>query len=102
MGIMICKERGLLNYDDPVKKFFPGLPYSDITVRQLLTHTSGIPSYEDQFEKNWDRKKIAFNKDVIEMLQQKNDTLFFKPGSKWQYSNTGYALLAFIIEKVSV
>jgi CubicO group peptidase (beta-lactamase class C family) len=101
MGIMICKEKGLLNYDDPIKKFFPGLPYNNVSVRQLLTHTSGIPSYEDQFEKSWDRKKIAFNKDVIEMLQQKNDTLFFKPGTKWQYSNTGYALLASIIEKVS-
>jgi CubicO group peptidase (beta-lactamase class C family) len=101
MGIMICKERGLLSYDDNIKKFFPGLPYDNITVRNLLTHTSGIPSYEDQFEKKWDRKKIAFNKDVIAMLQQEKDTLFFKPGSKWQYSNTGFALLASIIEKVS-
>jgi CubicO group peptidase (beta-lactamase class C family) len=101
MGIMICKERGLFSYDDNIKKFFPGLPYNNITVRHLLTHTSGIPSYEDQFEKKWDRKKIAFNKDVIEMLSGVNDTLFFKPGSKWQYSNTGYALLASIIEKVS-
>jgi CubicO group peptidase (beta-lactamase class C family) len=101
MGIMICKERGLLTYEENIKKFFPALPYDNITVRHLLTHTSGIPSYEDQFEKNWDRKKIAFNKDIIGMLQQKKDTLFFKPGSKWQYSNTGYALLASIIEKVS-
>lgn len=101
MGIMICKERGLLSYNDNIKKFFPSLPYDNITVRHLLTHTSGIPSYEDQFEKKWDRKKIAFNKDVIAMLQQEKDSLLFKPGSKWQYSNTGYALLASIIEKVS-
>jgi CubicO group peptidase (beta-lactamase class C family) len=66
-----------------------------------LTHTSGIPSYEDQFEKIWDRKKIAFNKDIIDMLAQRHDTLFFQPGTKWKYSNTGYALLASIIEKVS-
>ncbi len=101
MGIMICKERGLLSYDDNIKKFFPNLPYDNITVRNLLTHTSGLPSYEDQFEKNWDRKKIAFNKDVVDMLEKLKDTLFFKPGSKWQYSNTGFALLASIIEKVS-
>jgi CubicO group peptidase (beta-lactamase class C family) len=101
MGIMICKERGLLSYEDNIKKFFPNIPYDNITIRNLLTHTSGIPSYEDQFEKKWDRKKIAFNKDVIEMLQQQKDTLFFKPGSKWQYSNTGFAVLASIIEKVS-
>jgi CubicO group peptidase (beta-lactamase class C family) len=101
MGIMICKERSLLSYSDNIKKFFPDLPYDNITVKNLLTHTSGIPSYEDQFEKNWDHKKIAFNKDVIDLLQKLHDTLFFKPGTKWEYSNTGYALLASIIEKVS-
>jgi len=101
MGIMILKEKGSLSYEDKIKKYFPQLPYDNITVRNLLTHTSGIPSYEEQFEKNWDRKKIAFNKDIIDMLSQRKDTLFFKPGSKWKYSNTGYALLASIIEKVS-
>ncbi len=101
MGIMMLKEKGLLGYDDNIKKFFPQLPYDNITIRNLLTHTSGLPAYESQFEKNWDRKKIAFNKDVIEMLERLKDTLFFKPGSKWKYSNTGYALLASIIEKVS-
>ena len=101
MGIMILKDRKLLSYENNIKKYFPQLPYDNITIRNLLTHTSGIPSYEDQFEKSWDRKKIAFNKDIIDMLTQRKDTLFFKPGSKWRYSNTGYALLALIIEKVS-
>ena len=101
MGIMICKERGLLSYEDNIKKFLPELPYDNITVRNLLTHTSGLPSYETLFEKKWDRKRIAFNKDIIEMLQKEKDTLLFKPGSKWKYSNTGYALLAAIIEKVT-
>ena len=101
MGIMICKERGLLSYDDNIKKFFPDLLYDNITVRNLLTHTSGLPSYEAQFEKYWDRKKIAFNKDIVEMLELRKDTLLFKTGSKWMYSNTGFAILAFIIEKVS-
>jgi CubicO group peptidase (beta-lactamase class C family) len=101
MGIMILKEKKLLDYDDNIKKFFPAFPYPAITIRHLLTHTSGLPGYEDQFEKKWDRKKIAFNKDIIEMLRQEKDTLFFKPGSKWKYSNTGYALLASIIEKAS-
>ena len=101
MGIMILKERELISYEDNIRKFFPQLPYDNITVRNLLTHTSGIPSYEAQFEKNWDKKKIAFNKDIVDMLQKLKDTLLFKPGSKWRYSNTGYALLASIIEKVS-
>ena len=101
MGIMILKEKNQLGYDDKVKKFFPDFPYDNITIRQLLTHTSGLPSYEDQFEKHWDHHKIAFNKDVLEMLRIQKDTLFFTPGTKWKYSNTGYAVLASIIEKAS-
>ena len=101
MGIMICKEKGLLSYNDNIIKFFPLFPYTNITVRHLLTHTSGLPGYEEQFEKSWDHKKIAYNKDILTMLSQEHDTLLFSPGKKWQYSNTGYALLAAIIEKVS-
>jgi CubicO group peptidase (beta-lactamase class C family) len=101
MGIMLLKEKKLLSYDDNITKFFPDFPYATISIRHLLTHTSGLPSYEAQFEKKWDRRKIAFNKDVLEILAREKDTLFFKPGSKWQYSNTGYAVLASIIEKVS-
>jgi len=101
MAIVICKERNQLTYQDNVKKFFPNLPYNNITVWNLLTHTSGLPAYEEQFAKHWDHQKIAYNKDVLEMLVKINDTLRFPPGSRWQYSNTGYALLALIIEKVS-
>ncbi len=101
MAVMICRDKGLLSYEDNIKKFFPQLPYDNITIRNLLTHTGGLPSYEDQFEKNWDHHKIAYNKDIIEMLARVKDTLRFKPGSKWQYSNTGYAVLGAIIEKVS-
>lgn len=101
MGIMICQEKGLLRYDDDIEHFFPNLPYGHITVRQLLTHTSGLPSYEDQMEKKWDRKKIAHNQDILDLMVKENDTLLFKPGTRWMYSNTGYALLASIIEKVS-
>ena len=101
MGIMICKEKGLLNYDDKVIKFFPLFPYANISIRHLLTHTSGLPGYEEQFEKSWDHHKIAYNKDILTMLDREQDTLFFKPGTKWKYSNTGYALLAAIIEKAT-
>ena len=101
MGIMILKEKKQLSYDDKVIKFFPHFPYDNITIRQLLTHVSGLPAYEDQFEKDWNHKRIAFNIDVMEMLRYRRDTLLFKPGNKWQYSNTGYAVLAAVIDKVS-
>ena len=101
MCIMILKEKKLLDYDDSVKKFFTDFPYPAISIRHLLTHTSGLPGYEEQFEKKWDHTKIAFNKDVLDMLAQEKDTLFFKPGTQWRYSNTGYAVLAAIIARVS-
>lgn len=101
MGIMILKEKKQLSYDDNINKYFPDLPYDNITIRHLLTHTSGLPEYEEQFEKNWDHKKIAYNKDLIEMIKRQKDTLFFTPGTSWKYSNAGYAILAAVISKVS-
>jgi CubicO group peptidase (beta-lactamase class C family) len=101
MAIMICKERGLLRYEDNLKSFFPNLPYDNLTVRQLLTHTSGLPSYENQFKASWSHDKIANNADVIGMLEERKDSLLFKPGTKAQFSRTGYVLLASIVEKVS-
>ena len=101
MAIMILKERGLLSYDDNVKKFIPELPYEGMTIRHFLTHTSGIPDYMDEFDKGWDPKKIAFNDDMIKLLAKNKPPVLFKPGEKWEYSNTAYALLASIIERVS-
>jgi CubicO group peptidase (beta-lactamase class C family) len=101
MAIMICKDRGLLSYEDNLQKFFPDLPYQNITVRQLLTHSSGLPSYENQFKSNWSHTQVATNADVIRMLEQRKDSLLFKPGTKVQFSKTGYVLLASIVEKVS-
>ncbi|MBL0109943.1 MAG: serine hydrolase [Saprospiraceae bacterium] len=101
LGILICRDRSLLDLVDDIKMFLPDFPYDGITIRHLLTHTSGLPAYEDQFEKFWDHHQIAYNKDVLTMLAAHRDTLFFEPGSQWRYSNTGYALLALIIEKVS-
>jgi len=101
MAIMMLKERGLLNYDDPVTKYIPELPYRGMTIRHFLTHTSGIPDYMDEFNKDWDPKKIAFNDDLIKLLAKNKPPVLFKPGDQWQYSNTAYALLASTIERVS-
>ncbi len=84
MGIMMLEERRQLSYDDNLKKFFPDFPYDNITVRNLLVHTSGLPGYEEQFGKKWDHAKIAFNRDITDMLKKENDTLFFRPGCKME------------------
>ena len=101
MGIMMLKERGLLDYADEVKKYVPQIPYDGITIRHLLTHTSGLPEYEPLFNQKWDKTRIAANDDIWTLLEIHKPSVNFKPGEQWRYSNTGYALLASVIEKVS-
>jgi len=81
--------------------YFPELPYPGITLWHMLTHTSGLPDYEEAMNEKWDRGKIAFNSDMIAFLAKEKLPALFAPGTKWTYSNTAYAILASIIEKVS-
>lgn len=101
MAILILKEKNKLSLDDSLRKFFPELPYYNITIRQLLTHTSGLPDYMDAMEKKWDHSKIAYNKDMIAFFAAEKTPVLFAPGAKWEYSNTGYAILSSTIEKAS-
>lgn len=101
MGIMLLKKQGKLDYEDSLRKFIPELPYAGITIRQLLHHTSGLPDYMELFLQYWDPSRIATNKDMIGLLAKYKPPVLFAPGEKWEYSNTGYALLASIIEKLS-
>jgi CubicO group peptidase (beta-lactamase class C family) len=97
-AIMLLVQDGKLKLDDPIVKHFPGTPpaFRAITVRHLLTHTSGIPDYAtDAFDYRRD-----FTEDELLKLAFAQ-TLVFAPGSRWSYSNTGYAMLGFLIHKVS-
>jgi len=100
MIIIMLKEKGLLNYDDSVSKYLE-IPYEGITIRNLLTHTSGLPDYQDIMDKYWDKSKVAGNPDCIEYLNKYAPPKHFEPGEKYEYSNTGYMLLASIAEKAS-
>lgn len=101
MGILLLVQNGKMELSDTLRKFFPQLPYYNITIKDLLTHTSGLPAYDDEMALKWDHKKIAFNKDIINFLATEKPAIHFLPGKKWEYSNTAYVLLASIIEKVS-
>ncbi|HRE76811.1 MAG TPA: serine hydrolase [Flavobacterium sp.] len=102
MAIMILSEKGKLNLDDHLAKFIPELAfYKDITIRHLLNHTSGLPDYVEFLEKSFDKSKIATNNDIISIFAQKQPRVIFNPNSTYEYSNTGYVLLASIIEKTS-
>src|SRR6187402_443389 len=100
MIIMMLKEKGLLNYDDSVSKYLQ-IPYKGMTIRNLLTHTSGLPDYQDIMDKYWDKSKVAGNSDCIEYLNKYAPPKHFEPGEKYEYSNTGYLLLGSIAEKAS-
>ena len=92
-------NKNKLTLDTVIKTLYPELPsyFNDITVKHLLNHTSGIYDYEDM--KHEEDVQIK-DTDIIKFLKT-TDKTYFKPGSNYQYSNTGYILLGLIIEKVS-
>jgi len=100
-AILILKDQGKLNFTDSLRQYFPELPYPGITIRHMLTHTSGLPDYESAMNEKWDKTKVAFNKDMIGFLAKEKPPVLFAPGTNWTYSNTAYAILASVIEKVS-
>jgi len=101
MAIMQLQEKGLLNVEDPIIKYFPDYPEVGkiITIHHLLTHTSGIPSFTG-FP---DFQKTSMMPSSLEetIARFKDKALEFAPGEKYNYSNSGYILLGAIIEKVS-
>lgn len=101
MLIAMLHEEGKLDYDDLAEKYLPGLPYKGITIRQLLTHTSGLPDYQKLMDEKWDKSKVAANEDILIYLKKFHPASLFKPGGKYEYSNTGYVLLGSVVEKVS-
>lgn len=105
-AILLLKDRGKINLTDQVNKFFPGFPYEGITIQMLLTHRSGLANYiyfcEPYCEKpNLYNKSCFDNKAVLEIIETHKPELYSKPGKKFEYCNTNYALLALIVEKVS-
>ncbi len=104
--IMLLVRDGKLHYDDHLTDIFPEFPeYGPITIRNLLNHTSGLPDYEDILMKQYpntppDQIPQILDAGVLKSLEQQSAGQF-PAGSKWQYSNSGYAVLAMIVEKVS-
>ncbi|MGG4442749.1 serine hydrolase domain-containing protein [Brevibacillus fortis] len=101
MSIMILQEQGKLDYTDKVDDLLPNFPYADITVENLLVHTSGLPDYMELFSECWDKTRVATNQDILDQLIKHQPAVLFQPNEKHTYSNTGYALLASIVEHVA-
>lgn len=102
VAILQLYERGRLRLTDSVAKYLPGFPYPDITIHHLLVHRSGLPNYHYLC----DRKPMLddpyfSNQQIVAELIEANAGRFFRPNRQFQYSNTGYAVLAAVVEAVS-
>lgn len=98
VALMMLAEKGLIAFDSPLSRLLPGFSHAigAITVRQLLTHTSGVPDYPDL---GVDRPGVT-NAEILAALRRVTAPVF-PPGLKYQYSNSGYVLLGQIVENLS-
>lgn len=101
LSIMILKERKLLDYDDLITKYLPDFPYPDISIRHLLNHTSGLQNYMFLVDNYWQADKPISNQEMLNLMISHNLPLNYLPGRRFAYSNTGYAILALVTEKIS-
>ena len=85
MCILILSEDGKLSLDDNIKKYLPELPYVDITIRNLLTHTSGIPEYFDIYNNHRETLDTLNNEKLIQLFDTYSPRLEFLPGTTWNY-----------------
>ena len=100
-AIMLLYERNQIQLTDTVNKYFPHFPYENITIKNLLNHTSGLPRYFWVAEHEWKQEKAPTNSEMMALLESSKAQRYFKPGRRFDYSNTGYFVLASIVEKVS-
>ncbi len=101
LAILRLVSKKQIFLDSDVRWYLPDLPYKGITVRMLLNHRSGIPYYGYFTSKTWHLGKTLYNRNILKLLKKYTFPLNFAPDTKFAYSNTNYALLALIIEKVT-
>jgi CubicO group peptidase (beta-lactamase class C family) len=102
-AILQLHEQGRLGLDDPVVAHLPGFPYPTITIRNLLSHTSGLAPYDVSFEpvRKAHPDTVFTNADVVAQLARVKPPLEFAPGTGWRYDNLNFILLARVVERVS-
>lgn len=99
IGIMMLKQDGLITYDDPVSLHLADFPYRNITIRHLLTHTSGLPEYFEPASRHFPLNHTISSQDILSLFKAKKPPLDFQAGDRWAYCNTNYVFLALILEK---
>ena len=106
VAVMKLKQEGKLDYDQKVSSILNDFPHDNITIKHLLQHTSGIADYikiisQNYVPQNSTKRDILGNNEILDIFYNSNPKLKFQPGEKYEYSNTGYLVLASIVEEVS-
>ncbi|MDR1346590.1 MAG: beta-lactamase family protein [Bacteroidales bacterium] len=96
---LVSEEK--LSLQDTLRHFFPKLPYQNITIHHLLSHTSGLPEYFNFKLNRYDTSNLLTNNELVNVLTKYRPKILFQPGTQYQYINTNYALLAAIVALVS-
>ena len=101
-AVLMLIERGELRLDQTVNDFFPDFPYEGVTIKQLLSHRSGLPNYVYFVDGIWkDKRKGLSNKEVIDLLIQHKPGKYNAPDARFLYNNSNFMILAAIVEVVS-
>lgn len=100
-AILWLYQHGYLDIKDPVSKYLEGFPYEKVTIEMLLNHRSGIPDYLKWATQYWSRSRNMTNDDLLALIKKYKPKLSFASGTRFQYSNSNYALLANILEEVT-
>lgn len=100
-AVLWCVEHNLFSLTDTLQKFFPLLPYKNITVQLLLCHRSGLPNYIYFCSGKCKHDEYLTNEQVIKIMQRENPAAYAMPDKKFEYCNTNYLLLASIVERAS-
>ncbi len=101
-AILQLESKGLLKLDDSLITYWPGFPYKDVTIRNLLNHSSGIPDYANFLARyGWNKKETASNYDVLDFITRFQPRKDFNTGTRFKYCNTNFVILALVVEKIT-
>ena len=98
--LQLCAQ-GKISLDDTITKYFPNLPYEGVTIKHLLTHTSGIPEYFKFKYPVYGSSAFVDNQHLLRVLEKQKYAKIFATGTKFEYVNTNYAILAALVAKIS-
>lgn len=101
LSALILYERGQLDVNAPVVNYIPEFPFPKVTIKHLMQHTSGLQNYMYFVDNYWPEEKPLTNEDVLQLIIDHNPKRDCWPGQRHNYSNTGYAMLALVVERVS-